>query len=67
MLLARHYHEIAGHSGIEYVLALTRERYWIVGARRILKDLVKKCVDCRKQQATVGEQKMADLLEHRHT
>ena len=26
-LLARHYHEIAGHSGLEHVLAMIRERY----------------------------------------
>ena len=66
-LVARHYHEMAGHNGLEHVLSLIRERYWIVGARRILKDILRSCVDCRKRQAAVGEQKMADLPEHRVT
>ena len=47
-LVARHYHEIAGHSGLEHVLSLIRERCWIVGARWILKDILRSCVDCRK-------------------
>lgn len=67
ILIARHYHLLAGHSGLEHVLSLMREKFWIIGARAILKTVLNKCVDCRKRQAPTGEQKMADLPEHRVT
>ena len=67
ILIARHYHLTAGHSGLEHVLSLMRERFWVIGARATLKGILKKCVDCRKRQAPIGEQKMADLPEHQVT
>ena len=66
-LIARYYHHLAGHSGLEHVLSLIRERFWIIGARSILKEILRSCVDCKRRQASVGEQKMADLPEHRVT
>jgi hypothetical protein len=66
-MIARYYHQLAGHSGLEHVLSLIRERFWIVGARNILKEILRSCVDCRRRQAPVGEQKMADLPQHRVT
>jgi hypothetical protein len=66
-LISRHYHQKVGHSGLEHVLSLIRERFWIIGARNSLKEILRRCVDCRRRQAAVGEQKMADLPEHRVT
>ena len=66
-LIARYYHHLAGHSGLEHVLSLIRERFWIIGTRSILKEILRNCVDCKRRQASVGEQKMADLPEHRVT
>ena len=65
-LISRHYHQKVGHSCLEHVLSLIRERFWIIGARNSLKEIQRHCVDCRRQ-AAVGEQKMADLPEHRVT
>ena len=66
-LIARYYHHLAGHSGLEHVLSMIRERYWIIGARPTLKKMLNSCVDCRKRQPAVGEQKMVDLPTHRVT
>ncbi|CAB4015368.1 Hypothetical predicted protein, partial [Paramuricea clavata] len=67
ILIAQYYHLIAGHSGLEHALSLMREKFWLIGARATLRRVLNKCVDCSKRQAPVGEQKMADLPEHRVT
>ena len=64
-LIARYYHRLAGHSGLEHVLSMIRERFWIVGAKNVLKKMLNSCVDCKRRQAPAGEQKMADLPCHR--
>ena len=66
-LIAKHFHHIAGHSGLEYVLSLIREHFWLIGARVILKKMLNNCVSCKKRQASVAEQKMAALPCHRVT
>ena len=66
-LVARHFHHAAGHSGLEHVLSLIRERFWLIGARVILKKMLNNCVSCKKRQAAVAKQKMAALPYHRVT
>jgi hypothetical protein len=66
-LISRHCHQLAGHSGLEHVLSLLRERFWIIGARNTLKEILRRCVDNRRRQAAFGGQKMADLPDHRVT
>jgi hypothetical protein len=58
---------LSAHSGLEYVLALLREKFWIIGARVAIKSVLRQCHDCKKRHAPVGEQKMADLPEDRVT
>ena len=60
-LIVRYYHGISGHSWLEYNLSLIREKYWIIKARSLLHRIISSCVDCRKRQASVGQQKMASL------
>lgn len=67
ILIARHYHLVSGHSGLEHALSLIRERIWIVGARATLRRILDRCVSCRRRQALVRNQKMADLPVHRVT
>jgi hypothetical protein len=64
-LIIRHFHQISGHSGREYVLSLLRSRYWIVHANRTVRKILSSCVDCRKRQSAPGEQKMSDLPKDR--
>ena len=67
ILIARHYHVISGHSGLEHVLSLIREKFWIVGARATLRRILDRCVNCRRRQALAKSQKMADLPADRVT
>lgn len=60
-LIVRHYHLKSGHSGLEHVLSLIRERFWILKARSAVKNVLRGCFDCRRRQAPLGEQQMADL------
>ena len=46
---------------------MLRERFWIMRARVLIKSVLRRCFDCRKKQAPVGEQKMADLPVDRVT
>ena len=45
----------------QYNLSLIREKYWIIKARSLLHRIISSCVDCRKRQAAVGQQKMASF------
>ena len=60
-LIVRHYHEMSGHSGREYVLSLLRGKFWVIEANSAVRRLLGRCVDCRRRQGSRGEQKMADL------
>ncbi|XP_028404804.1 uncharacterized protein LOC114527371 [Dendronephthya gigantea] len=64
-LIVRYYHQISAHAGREHVLSLLRERFWIVGARIMVKRILNNCVECRKIRGPRGEQKMADLPNDR--
>ena len=59
-LIVEYYHDLSGHSGLEHVLAMLRERIWIIRAWVLINGVIKRCFDC-KRQAPVGKQMMADL------
>ena len=60
-------HQLSGHSGIDYVLSILRQKYWIVKARALVRKCLNGCFDCKRRQSPVGEQRMADLPECRVT
>ena len=64
-LIIRHYHLRCGHSGLEHTLSMIRERYWIVQARVSLRRVLNGCFHCKRTQASVGRQKMANLPKDR--
>ena len=66
-LIVNYYHRASGHSGVEYTLSLTQQKFWIIGAQSSVRDVTKTCFDCRKRQAPVLQQKMASLPENRVT
>ena len=66
-LIVRHYHQLSGHSGLEYVLSLTRQKFWIVKGRVLVRKVVNDCFDCKRRQSPVAEPKMADLPKSRVT
>ena len=66
-LIISYYHHTSGHSGTKHVLSIIRERFWIVKGRASVKKSLDVCFKCRKRQAPVGEQKMANLPQDRIT
>ena len=60
-LIIRHVHQTCNHQGRNQMLSELRQRFWIVRAGTILKNIVKKCIICQRYRARAGVQKMADL------
>ena len=66
-LILRKIHQQAGHSGRNHMLSLLRQKYWIPCANSLSRKIISECVICRRLNASVGEQKMADLPRDRIT
>ena len=66
-LIVRHHHLASGHSGREYVLSLLRSKFWVIRANSVVRKLLANCFSCRRRQAPVCSQKMADLPKERVT
>ena len=49
-LLVREVHEKLGHVGTQIMMNNLRERFWIIGLRRVAKWVLSKCVVCKKQK-----------------
>jgi len=47
-LLIQQYHERSKHSGVNDTLTLLRENYWILKGKRVVKQIISKCVTCLK-------------------
>ena len=63
-LIVREYH---GESDleVEWTLCKIQDKYWIVNARAIIKQIKHLCVTCKRLYATTLVQKMADLPPER--
>ncbi|KRX11896.1 hypothetical protein T07_13198, partial [Trichinella nelsoni] len=59
-LLIQQVHEQQLHAGIDQTLAATRKRFWITRGRSAVKEVVRKCVVCRRVTARPFEQQMAE-------
>ncbi|GFS67448.1 integrase catalytic domain-containing protein [Trichonephila clavipes] len=43
-LIVRHYHEILLHAGTQLVQSCIQEQYWIIGARDVIRHLIRKSI-----------------------
>ena len=59
--IIRNAHKEIGHGGRNHTLARLRQRIWICKGNAVVRSVLSKCVKCRKSQAAVTEQKMANL------
>ena len=66
-LIIRHYHAMTGHTGSERVLAETRQMFWIVKGRAMVRRVLSKCITCKKLRAQPVSQFMGDLPKDRVT
>ncbi|KAI5085117.1 hypothetical protein C0J45_1086, partial [Silurus meridionalis] len=64
-LILKHIHQQLGHSGRSHVLSTLRRRYWITGANTAVRKIITECCFCRRHNAKMMEQKMADLPKER--
>ena len=64
-LIIRKVHAINGHVGSNQVLAHTREKFWIVRGRAAIRNILNKCIACRRQHGSLCKQQMADLPRDR--
>ena len=55
----------ASHLGTEWTLSNLRMRYWIVGARNVIKQVRRQCMVCKRLYAAPLDQRMADLPPER--
>ena len=51
ILLVRFQHVLLKHAGIETLLTSLRDTFWIIGARRIAKYVIKYCVFCQRHDS----------------
>lgn len=66
-LIIKQSHEMSGHSGREYVLADTRQRYWIINGRTTIRRVLNSCFKCRRHTAPLCDQRIAELPQSRVT
>lgn len=64
-LLIDFYHRENLHSGPQLLLSILRQRYWILSARRIVRQRFHKCNDCFRAKPTNTFPAMADLPDCR--
>ena len=63
-LIVRECHR-ASHVGTEWTWSNLRMRYWIVGARNVIKQVRRQCMVCKRLYAAILDQRMADLPPER--
>ena len=65
VLITRHAHLRSLHGGIQLNLYTLRQGFWITGGRNLVKGLIRHCVICVRQRATVVQQLMGSLPDFR--
>lgn len=48
--LVVYYHEKNCHAGVQVLLSILRESYWILGGRKAIRSIISKCVTCKRQK-----------------
>ena len=60
-LLLEAIHRRSGHVGPAHTLAISRERYWIIGGKVLVNQIITQCFFCRVRRAKLQFPYMADL------
>lgn len=60
-------HKTLMHGGAQLMLAHIRQRFWIIGAKRRLRQYVHSCLVCYRQRPRCAVQQMGDLPKTRVT
>ena len=49
--IIREKHGNLSHVGVQITLNSLREKFWIIGGRRAIRSVIKKCIICRRHEA----------------
>ena len=60
-LIIQKIHVETGHGGRDQVLSRLRQRYWVIHATSVCRQICKSCVSCRQHFGRMVQQQMADL------
>lgn len=63
-LYIKHLHNI-DHGGVDLTLAKLQSRFWVPGARKVIKSVKEKCVTCKRIDKVMLEQQMGQLPDRR--
>lgn len=66
-LLAQEAHQLLCHGGVQLCTQYLRNKFWIVGVRILLRNVVQRCVTCTRYRQQTERQFMADLPKQRLT
>lgn len=61
ILLINYYHDLYLHVGAPMLLSLLRKQFWILSARSVIKQQIRKCYKCFKANPKPADYFMADL------
>ena len=50
-LIIRDKHVHANHAGVQITLSNLREKFWVLGGRRTVRCVIRKCIDCRRHDS----------------
>ncbi|XP_062542024.1 uncharacterized protein LOC134210015 [Armigeres subalbatus] len=66
-LLAVQYHNTLLHAGPQLMLASLRQKFWILGARNLVRGVYHQCITCFRSKSNLIQQTVADLPVSRVT
>ncbi|XP_035231766.1 uncharacterized protein LOC118203593, partial [Stegodyphus dumicola] len=46
--LVLEYHKKNSHAGVQMLMSMIREEYWIISARQTIRSIIKKCITCKR-------------------
>ncbi|XP_046868423.1 uncharacterized protein LOC124460862 [Drosophila willistoni] len=60
-LILEHEHQHNLHPGVSALFVIVRQRFWIMGARNLIRKVTHNCIKCFRQRAHTSNQLMAAL------
>ena len=64
-IIIRDIHENSLHSGRDHTLAISREHYWIINAKSVIKRVLSQCIPCKIEKMKLSNQLMGQLPNER--
>ncbi|XP_070071102.1 uncharacterized protein [Drosophila takahashii] len=66
-LILEHEHRVNLHPGVSSLFVIVRQKFWIFGARNLIRKITHDCLACFRQRSHTSQQQMANLPSVRIT